>query len=110
MTESILTSIKKLLGIEESYEHFDADIMIHINSALSTLFQVGVESANGFRVTSKEQTWNDLFDDKCLNLESIKTYIYLKVRLVFDPPASATVLDSMIRMSNELEWRINTSM
>lgn len=106
--ESILTSIKKLLGIEEGYEHFDNDIIMHINSVLSTLTQLGVGPSEGFSIQDKNSTWTEfLKDDK--NLDSVRSFIYLKVRLLFDPPSSAAVIESMNRQASEFEWRINVA-
>ena len=108
MVDSILTSIKKLLGPEEIYEHFDADIVMHINSAFSTLTQLGVGPEEGFVIKDKTAIWKDFIQDDKL-LEFVKTYIYLKVKLVFDPPLSSSVLDAMNRQINELEWRLNVA-
>lgn len=104
--ESILTSIKKLLGIEESYDHFDQDIIIHINSALMILTQLGVGPSEGFIIHDDKSLWCDFVTNKT-NIEAVKTYIYLKVKLLFDPPLSSTVISSMERTLNELEWRLN---
>jgi hypothetical protein len=104
--ESILTSIKKLLGIEESYEHFDTDIIIHINSALMGLTQIGVGPTGGFSISDKAAEWGDLIGDR-IDLESIKSYIYLKVRLIFDPPQTGFLVDAIKNQITELEWRLN---
>lgn len=106
--ESILTSIKKLLGISDEYVHFDADIIMHINSALSTLAQIGVISAEGFIITGDTEVWNQLVPEG-QNLENIKQYVYLKVKLVFDPPSQSSVLESYQRLIDQLEWRINVA-
>lgn len=106
--ESILTSIKKLLGIAEEYEQFDTDIIIHINSALSILTDIGAGPANGFSISDKTATWND-FTNGDLDLEPVKSYVYLKVKLLFDPPASSAVMESMNRLISELEWRISVA-
>lgn len=106
--DSILTSIKKLLGPEEVYEHFDTDIIIHINSAFSALTQLGVGPSEGFIIKDKTAVWTDFIQDD-RRLEFVKTYIYLKVKLVFDPPLSSSVLDAMNRQINELEWRLNVA-
>lgn len=105
--DSILDSIKKLLGIDESYDVFDVDIMIHINSALMSLTQIGVGPESGFFITSSEETWSDFIGSN-INVEAVKTYIYLKVRLVFDPPAGS-LLDSIKEQIRELEWRLNVA-
>ena len=106
--ESILTSIKKLLGIAEDYEYFDADIIIHINSAFMVLRQIGVGPINGYSIKDKTNTWDE-FTSGDSDLEAIKTYIYLRVRLAFDPPSSSAVMDSMNKQLNEYEWRLNVS-
>lgn len=104
--ESILITIKKLLGIAEDYTHFDADIIIHINTALMTLSQLGVGPEQPVSITSEMNTWQNTFGDTS-DIEAIKTYIYLKVRIVFDPPTSSFVLEAMNRQISELEWRLN---
>lgn len=107
--ESILTSIKKLLGISEEYEHFDPDIIMHINSVFSILTQLGVGPSEGFSITDKYATWEDYLNDDP-TLSSVKTYIYLKVRLMFDTASlTSTVADAINRQISELEWRINTT-
>lgn len=103
--ESILTSIKKLLGPEEDYDHFDTDIIIHINSALMFLNQLGVGPKEGFSIKDKSSVWTDFVPEK--NVEAIKTYVYLKVRLVFDPPQSGFLITAIEKQIAELEWRIN---
>ena len=103
--ESILTSIKKLLGITEDYEHFDGELMIHINSVFAVLNQLGVGPNAGFVIADKSFVWKDfLNDDK--TLEFVKTFVYLKVRLLFDPPQSAAVIEAINRQASEYEWRI----
>lgn len=103
---SILTSTKKLLGIDEEYEAFDQDIIVFINSAFSRLNQLGIGPEEGFVITSKTQTWSEIIESR-LDLESIKTYVYLKVRLVFDPPQSSFLVDAFKEQIAELEWTIN---
>lgn len=104
--DSILTSIKKLLGITEDYEHFDTDIIIHINTVFSVLTQLGVGPENGFSIQDKNAVWNDYVQDST-KLEMVKTYVYLKVRLLFDPPISSSVASAMEKAAAELEWRLN---
>ena len=104
--ESILTSIKKLLGITEEYEQFDADIIMHINSVFMILNQLGVGPSEGFSIKDKTDTWNE-FVPVGTNLEAIKSYTYLRVKLLFDPPQSSSVMESMNRIISELEWRLN---
>lgn len=103
--ESILTSIKKLLGISEEYEQFDIDIIVHINSVLSVLTQLGVGPPEGFLIRDKSATWED-FTQQDSRIEFVKSFMYLKVRLLFDPPLGSAVIESMNRTLSELEWRI----
>lgn len=104
--DSILTSIKKLLGITEEYKHFDQDIITHINSVFLTLQQLGIGPIEGFTITDDTSIWTDFLDESPL-LNSVKSYMYLKVRLLFDPPVSSSAIDSMNRIINEFEWRMN---
>lgn len=106
--ESILTSTKKMLGIPEEYEHFDADIVMHINSVFMTLTQLGVGPAEGFTIMDEDATWNEFIQDR-KTIESVKSYMYLKVRLLFDPPLSSAVLSAMERQIAEFEWRLNVA-
>lgn len=104
--DSILTSIKKLLGPAEEYEHFDQDIIMHINGCFMELQQLGVGPEEGFSIIDKDSIWYDFDDDEIL-LNAIKPYIYLKVKLAFDPPSSASVMASFERIIDKFEWRIN---
>lgn len=106
--ESILTSIKKLLGIEEEYTQFDNDIIMHINSVFLNLTQLGVGPAEGFLIEDDTATWED-FIGYSNQLQAVKSYMYLKVKLLFDPPLSSSVIESMNRMIAELEWRLNVA-
>lgn len=106
--ESILLSIKQLLGILESETHFDTDIIIHINTALTTLKQLGVGPEDGYKVIDANNKWSEFIQDKD-RLDSVKTYIYLKVKLVFDPPLNASLMDSFKETIRELEWRLNVA-
>lgn len=108
MIDSILTSIKKLLGIVEEYEHFDADLIMHINSVFMTLTQLGVGPSSGFKIVDKSSTWDEFIEDK-QDLEAVKSYVYLKVKLLFDPPLSSAVMEATNRAISELEWRLNVS-
>lgn len=105
-SESILNSIKKLLGIAYNYTAFDDDIMIHINSVFMILNQVGLGPDKGFKITGTNEIWSDYISDDD-NLEAIKTYIYLKVKIVFDPPLNSTVMEAHKQYISELEWRLN---
>lgn len=106
--ESILTSIKKLLGIAEEYEHFDADIIMHINSVFSTLTQLGAGPAEGFFIEDKGAVWSDFIPEKS-KIQCVKSYMHLKVKLLFDPPLSSAVIESMNRQADEFQWRITVA-
>jgi hypothetical protein len=107
--ESILTSIKKLLGIAEEYTHFDNDIIMHINSVFMTLTQLGVGPSEGFYIEDKHDEWTDFIDEPA-KLQAVKTYVYLKVKLVFDPSSvGSSTLASYERQIQELEWRLNVA-
>lgn len=106
--ESILTSVKKMLGIAEEYTQFDPDIIMHINSVFTILTQLGVGPAEGFRIEDDLTTWSD-FTSNDVTLESVKTYMQYKVRLMFDPPDRTVVLESINRIIAELEWRLNVA-
>jgi hypothetical protein len=106
MDDSILVVIKKLLGIPEDYAAFDVDVMTHINSAFSTLTQLGIGPAIGFMIEDDSAVWSDfLASDKQLN--SVKTYIALRVRQIFDPPTTSYVISAFNEQIKELEWRLN---
>lgn len=108
--ESILTSIKKLLGITAEYTHFDTDIIMHINSAFMTLHQLGVGPEEGFAIRDAEATWIDFLPEASwMKMEAAKTYIYMKVRLAFDPPTSSAVTESFNRMISEAEFRLTVA-
>ena len=106
MNDSILTSTKKLLGIDEEYTHFDTDIIMYINSQFLTLSQIGVGPKEGFSIKDSGSVWSDYLPESNL-LNAIKTYIYYKVRLAFDPPTSSSVIEAYNKSIAEAEWRIN---
>lgn len=108
METSILTSIKKLLGVAEDYAEFDEDIMTHINSVFLNLTQLGVGPEEGFMIEDNTAEWED-FINNSVQLQAVKTYVYLKVKLLFDPPLSSSVTESINRMIAELEWRLNAA-
>ena len=107
--ESILTSIKKMLGIHEDHEYFDADIIMHINTVFTILTQLGVGPSKGFMIEDETTTWDEFLPEDSNLLASVKTYMFLKVKLLFDPPLSGTVMESFNRQINELEWRLNVT-
>lgn len=108
MSESILKSVKRMLGISEEDHAFDDEIVIFINTALMVLNEVGV-GKDGFLISSKEEaTWKEFIDDNA-DLIGVQTFVYLKVRIAFDPPQSSFVLDSMQKQADELLWRLNVT-
>lgn len=109
MEESILNTIKKMLGPDPEYEVFDTDLVVHINTALSTLTQLGVGPAKGFRITGSTETWSDFIGSGVVDLESVKTYIYCKVKMIFDPPSSSFVMKAMQDTCDEIGWRLNVA-
>lgn len=106
MEQSILNSVKKVLGIAPDYLVFDEDIMMHINSTFSTLAQLGIGPAEGFAIEGAEEEWDDFLDED-IKLNSVKSYMYLKVRQLFDPPTTSYLIDAQNKQIQELEWRLN---
>lgn len=108
--DSILNSIKKLLGIPKEYDAFDTDLIIHINSVFTILTQLGVGSPKGFAIKGTSDKWTDFIPEDNHMFESIRTYVYLKVKLLFDPASlSSAAIASTERMISELECRLNIS-
>lgn len=105
--DSILLSIKKLLGVPRELSSFDADITIHINTVLANLVQMGIGPEEGFEITGETEIWKDFIGDDKL-LSQIKTYVYIKVRLVFDPPSNSALTQSFNEQAKELEVRMYT--
>lgn len=103
--DSILTSIKKLLGITEEYKQFDSDLIMHINSVFSILTQIGVGPSEGFSIADDTAVWSDFIGDMT-KLNLVKSYMHLKVKALFDPPLSSSVMESNNRQITEYEWRL----
>lgn len=106
--DSILTSIKKLLGIAEDYRHFDADIIMHINSVFSILTQLDVGPTEGFSIDDEHAKWSDFVSD-ANKIQLVKSYVYLKVKMMFDPPTVSAVIESNNNLIKEYEWRLNVA-
>lgn len=106
VTDSVLTSIKKMLGILEEYEQFDSDLIMHINSTFSILTQLGVGPSKGFLIEDKNTAWSDFVSDES-RMMLVKSYMFLKVKLLFDPPLSSAVLECYKKQIEEYEWRLN---
>lgn len=106
MINSILDDVKKALGIASDITDFDPDIIMHINSAFSTLHQLGLGPVEGFMIEDKIPVWSAFISDN-MTLNSVKTYVYLSVRYVFDPPQQSAHLTALKQTMTELEWRLN---
>lgn len=106
MSDSILVSIKKMLGLDESYTPFDTDVIIFINSALMSLTQLCVGPKEGFTISDYNETWSDFVTNE-VTLGAVKTYVYLKVKMAFDPPSNSYVMDAMKQQAEEIGWRLN---
>ena len=106
MTDSILNSIKKILGLDPDYTAFDLDILMHINTVFVTLNQLGIGPENGFAIEDAEANWVD-FIGTDPRFNSVKTYVYLRVRMLFDPPTTSYLISAMKDQVQELEWRLN---
>ena len=108
MQDSILMTIRKLVCGNPYADHFDTDLLVHINACFSILNQLGVGPKNGFVVTDETQSWSSYSDnDRILNM--VKTYVTLKVKKIFDPPLTSSVLEAMDKEIKELEWRLNVA-
>lgn len=106
--QSILTSIKKLLGIAEEYEHFDQDIIMHINSVFMILTQLGIGPPEGFSIADETSLWYEFLGDDT-RYEAVKSYTHLKVKLLFDPPVNSAAIEAIKSTITELEWRLNVA-
>jgi hypothetical protein len=107
MDASILTSTKKILGIAEDYTVFDEDIITHINTVFTTLTQLGVGPLEGFMIEDASATWDDYMPIVDMQFNSVRSYIYLRVRLLFDPPTTSYLIGAFDQQIKELEWRLN---
>ena len=108
MQDSILMTIRKLVCGDPYADHFDTDLLVHINACFSILNQLGVGPENGFVVTDETQSWSS-YSDNDLILNMVKTYVTLKVRVIFDPPLTSSVLEAMNKEISQLEWRLNVA-
>lgn len=105
---SILLSVKKMLGIEPDYTYFDDDLIFHINSVFSILTQMGAGPKEGYMISGVSESWTDFMPDTG-KIQFVKTYLNLKVKMIFDPPTNSTILSAYERQIAELEWRISTT-
>jgi len=106
MSDSILISVKKVLGLDSEYTAFDQDVIMHTNSALAILSQLGIGSDKGYQITDETGTWQDITEGNLL-LNTVKSYVYLRVRMLFDPPTTSFLAKAMEDQLRELEWRIS---
>jgi hypothetical protein len=106
LSESILVSIKHAVGIPDDYDVFDPDVIMHINTAFATLNQLGIGPAQGFRIEDESATWDSVLngDDR---FNDAKSYVFLRVRMLFDPPSTSFLLEAMKEQIKEFEWRLN---
>jgi hypothetical protein len=107
MEPSILISVKKVLGIAPEYLAFDQDVLMHINTAISTLTQLGIGPIDGYTVDSVDDVWDDFISPTDHQANAAKSYIFLRVRMLFDPPQTSYLIDAMTKQVQELEWRLN---
>lgn len=105
VTESILDSEKKLLGLDANYDVFDSDLIIHINSIFGTLHQLGIGPSQQLVITDNSTTWSE-YSTNAVEIHEVKTYVYLRLRLLFDPPSSGFVYSGIESQARELEWRL----
>ena len=105
MEQSILKTIKQLVGCPDDFEQFDLDLTIHINSAFAALTQLGVGPKEGYRITGPDNIWSE-FEEDATKSSLIKDYVYIKTRLLFDPPTSGSLMDSLKEQLKEMEWRL----
>ena len=105
MSNSVLLSTKQMLGISPEDTSFDVNVIMSINTALTTLMDLGLTEVEDQIVTGYNMTWDDLLEGRT-DIEYVKTYVYQKVKMIFDPPTSTAAIDAMQRSISELEWRI----
>lgn len=105
--DSILNSVKKMIGIAPEYDVFDPDLIIHINSVFAILQQLGVGPEEGFYIEDANDEWDDFTEE--INLQDVKSYMFLKVRMLFDPPSTSNAMQAMTSLISEFEWRLNVS-
>lgn len=108
MEQSILKSTKKILGLDASYTQFDLDIMTHINSVFSRLTELGIGPAEGFMIEDEFSTWDEFIGETDLVLSQVKSYVYLRVRMLWDPPSTSYHIGAINDEIKQMEWRLNT--
>lgn len=108
MDDSILDSVKNALGIVTEYRHFDSQILMHVNSVFTILQQLGVGPDEGFSISDETSVWSDFLEDPS-SLNLVQSYMYLRVRMLFDPPTNSFLMESMKQQVQEYEWRLNVA-
>lgn len=106
MSDSILATIKKMLGLDDGYTPFDTEILVHINAAFMTLCQMGIGPKEGYNVTDYDQTWSNFLVNPVM-LGAVKTWVYLQVKMMFDPPTNSFVMDAYKTQADQILWRLN---
>ena len=114
MVDSILTTTKNALGLADDYEPYDPELIMHINSVMAILNQLGVGPSDGYVITDKTQTWSELLTNEGYAVEEkrladVKSYVYMKVKMLFDPPSVGYVVTAWEKMIEEAEWRITVA-
>jgi len=104
---SILETIKKMLGLSAEQKEFDVDIIVHINSVLAKLNRLGVGTEQTFSIQDEYALWDEFLPEDDASFNDVKTYIYIKVKLIFDPPASSAAIKAMEETAKEIEWGLN---
>lgn len=104
-SESILSTVKKLLSLDPDYDAFDLDIVTYINTVIAQLHQLGLDDKDDFKITGAAETWDDYVEDPKLQ-SMAKSYMYVKIKPMFDPPSNSFLVDSLEKMATEMEWRI----
>lgn len=105
---SILISVRKAVGPSEDYTYFDPELIMHINSVFADLQQLGMGPSEGFEITDDKDEWDDFYTDPRLNV--VRSYMYIRVRLLFDPPSNSFVVDSLQKQADKIEWRLTVAM
>jgi len=106
MSDSILNSTKRALDVPLNYDVFDQNIIMHINSVFSTLNQIGIGPADGFEIEDDSNTWTNYIGTN-VRYNLVKSYMYLRVKMLFDPPATSFLIEAMTKQKDEMEWRLS---
>lgn len=105
MEQSILKTIKKLIGVYAEYNYYDTDFIVHINTVFAILNQIGIGTSDVFFITGEDELWSDFLENDTM-LQPVIDYMYIRVKLLFDTPSSSTLSESLKNTLSELEWRL----